>query len=180
MSAFDTKQRTYRHRNEISILLRLTGAEKPFPATVFASLGERASDLLNDARSFIPVRLANGETLIVSKTQIASVTEAPQEPEEPSKSKFHGEEFSKEKKAAKPAPGRNVDAYATLRISPTATLEEVRIAYKTRMKAVHPDAISALGLDADIAKAAVNAAQEVNIAYQRILRERGVHTEQTA
>ena len=75
MSAFDGKQRTYRHRNEIGVVLRLAAAgEEPVRATVFTSLGERASDLLNDARAFLPVRLASGETMIIAKSQIASIT----------------------------------------------------------------------------------------------------------
>ena len=143
-------------------------------ATVFASLGERASDLLNDARAFIPVRLASGETMIVAKSQIASITErAEHSAEEKSKPSLRDEDYLDEPKpdakALKP-----FDVYAALRIKPSATNEEIRAAYKARMKAVHPDALAALGLDEDFAKAAVLASQKVNYAYNKIMRERGL------
>ncbi len=176
MSAFDAKQRTYRHRSEICVTLRMSTSPEPVAATVFASLGERASDVLNDARSFIPVRLASGETMIIAKSQIASITEkdaASQEKnQDKKKSKLHGEDFSEapklEEKSVKP-----FDAYAALRIAPSASDDEIRTAYKARMKAVHPDRLSALGLDEEIAKAALLATQKVNYAYQKIMRERG-------
>ncbi|MEZ5916981.1 MAG: hypothetical protein R3C40_05365 [Parvularculaceae bacterium] len=52
-----------------------------------------------------------------------------------------------------------------------ATVEEVRRAYKVRIKAVHPDTLSGLELDDDIAKAAILAAQRVNYAYRQIMGE---------
>lgn len=171
--SFDAKQRTYRHRTEITVTLRMAGAGAPVAATVFTSLGERASDLLNDARAFIPVRLPSGETMIVAKSQIASITEETADPrEEKPKSKLHGEDFSTEPKLPE-KPLKSFDVYAALKIAPTATNEEVRAAYKARMKAVHPDALAALGLDEEISKAAVLAAQKVNYAYQKIMRDRG-------
>ena len=183
MTVFDTKQRTYRHRSELHVLLRLSGDAAPVEATLFASLGERASDLLNDTRAFIPVRLANGETMIVAKSQIASLVED-QNPsagasEDVPKSKFYGEDFS----SAPKQPGKaekTFDAYATLRVSPSASNEEIRAAYKARMKAVHPDALASLGLDEDLAKAAVLATQKVNYAYNKIMRDRETATNVTA
>ncbi|PQA85525.1 J domain-containing protein [Hyphococcus luteus] len=172
MSAFDAKQRTYRHRNEICVTLRMSTSEEPVAATVFASLGERASDLLNDSRAFIPVRLASGETMIIAKSQIASITEKETEAQDKKKSNLHGEDFSGEPKLEE-KPMKPFDAYAALRVAPSASDEEIRSAYKARMKAVHPDRLSSLGLDEEIAKAAVHASQKVNYAYQKIMRERG-------
>jgi DnaJ-class molecular chaperone len=172
MSAFDSKQRTYRHRNEINILLTMSTGQAPVAATVFASLGERASDLMNDSRAFIPVRLCSGETLIVAKTQIASIIEAGVQSEENARSKIYGEDFSAEPKLEDKQP-KLFDAYAMLRVSPAATNEEIRTAYKARMKAVHPDTFASLGLDEAISKAAVLATQKVNYAYHKIMRERG-------
>lgn len=176
MSAFDSKQRTYRHRNEINVLLRLATAQTPVEATVFTSLGERASDLLNDNRAFIPVRLGSGETMIVAKTQIASVIEASARKADDKGSKIYGEDFSAEEKSDE-KPVEKFDAYATLRIAPEASDEEIRTAYKARMKAVHPDSLASLGLDEEISKAAVLATQKVNYAYQKIMRERGAQTD---
>lgn len=176
MSAFDTKQRTYRHRNEINVLLQMSTSDAPVEATVFASLGERASDLLNDARAFIPVRLSSGETMIVAKTQIASIVEAAKGKNSGKNSKIHGEDFSADNKSDDKTMDK-FDAYALLRIAPTASDEEIRKAYKARMKAVHPDSLASLGLDEEISKAAVLASQKVNYAYQKIMRERGAQTD---
>ena len=177
MSAFDSKNRTYRHRNEINVLLRLSSSEDPVAATVFASLGERASDLLNDDRTFLPVRLAGGETMIIAKSQIASIVETRESDPAQESPNFHGEDFSETPKADKSV--KQFDPYAMLRISPSAGIDEIRAAYKARIKAVHPDALASLCLDEDIAKAAVLATQKVNYAYQRILREREVRTDRS-
>lgn len=171
MSTFDSKQRTYRHRNEINVLLTLSNSDNPVEATVFTSLGERASDLLNDQRAFIPVRLTNGETMIIAKSQIATIIEAEARKEENTKSKIYGEDFSTEPKL-EDVKIKSFDAYAMLRIEPSASNEEIRAAYKARMKAVHPDTFASLGLDEEISKAAVLATQKVNYAYQKIMRER--------
>jgi len=175
MTVFDTKQKSYRHRNEANVLLTLATSDKPVEATVFLSLGERASDLLNDSRAFIPVRLGGGETMIIAKSQIATIIEGKTAKDESGKSKIYGEDFSTTQKPD--APQKSFDAYAMLRIAPTASNEEVRAAYKARMKAVHPDTFASLGLDEEISKAAVLATQKVNYAYQKIMRERG--SEQT-
>lgn len=172
MSAFDTKQRAYRHRNEINVLLTLSSGEAPVEATVFASLGERASDLMNDVRSFIPVRLASGETMIVAKSQITSIIEAEAVTKNNGRSKIHGETFSADERI-EDNQTKVFDAYAMLRVAPSASNEEIRTAYKARMKAVHPDTFASLGLDEEISKAAVLATQKVNLAYQKIMRERG-------
>ena len=175
MTAF-TKHGSFKHRNEVVVDLRLAGRDKPVQATVFVTIGERASDLMNDARAFIPVRFANGETMIIAKTQITSISEGAfndtAEDTSPDKSWLHGEDFSSSPKPKK-KPASSFDAYAALRVSPSATTEEIRSAYKARIKAVHPDRLSAFDLDDEIAKAAVLATQKVNYAYQKIMRERG-------
>lgn len=172
MTVFDTKQKTYRHRNEVTVLLTLSTSDKPVEATMFLSLGERASDLLNDGRAFIPVRLGDGDTMIIAKSQIASIVEGAATAEEKAKAKLRGEDFSTDPKKNDATP-KNFDAYAMLRITPSATNEEIRAAYKARIKAVHPDTFASLGLDEEISKAAVLATQKVNYAYQKIMRDRG-------
>jgi len=66
----------------------------------------------------------------------------------------------------------NFDAYAILKVSPEADLEEIRKAYKIRIKAVHPDSVAALDLDPELIKAAIQSTQKVNYAYHHILKER--------
>jgi len=164
--SFDAKQRTYRHRNEITVALRMSGSAEPVAATVFASLGERASDLMNDARAFIPVRLASGETMIVEKSQIASIVEAAAAGrQEAPNSNLHGEDFSGEPKLQE-KPLKSFDVYAALKIAPTATNEEVRTAYKARMKEYHPDKVAHLGQELqDLAHRKV---LEIQAAYARL------------
>ena len=64
------------------------------------------------------------------------------------------------------------DAYAILKVSEDATLEEIRAAYKSRIKAVHPDSVAALDLDEELIRAAIQTTQRVNYAYHHILKER--------
>lgn len=69
------------------------------------------------------------------------------------------------------------DAYAILKVSPDASLEEIRSAYKSRIKAVHPDSVAALDLDEELIRAAIHTTQKVNFAYHHILKERKLNSE---
>jgi len=64
------------------------------------------------------------------------------------------------------------DASAILKVPPDANLEEIRAAYKSRIKAVHPDSVAALDLDEELIRAAIHTTQRVNYAYHHILKER--------
>ena len=68
---------------------------------------------------------------------------------------------------------KKFDPYAVLKLDHSATVNEIRAAYKSRIKAVHPDTIAALGLDEDLADAALKKTQKLNYAYRKIMRERG-------
>lgn len=63
-----------RHKTALGVRVALAGQE-PFEGFVFVKVDERLSDLLNDARAFIPVRRADGSTSIIAKSTIASITE---------------------------------------------------------------------------------------------------------
>jgi len=69
---------------------------------------------------------------------------------------------------------QSFDAYAVLKVSPSASLEEIRKVYKNRIKTVHPDTVAALDLDEDLVKAAIQTTQRINYAYHHILKERRV------
>ncbi len=176
MSVFDSKNRTFRHRNEIDVFLRLKGIEEDIPVTIFASLGERCLDLLNDDRTFIPVRHQSGETMLIAKTQILSLTEQDSKADDTEEMEQLEEDFSQET-IREAISKKSFDPYEMLRVSPSATPAEIRAAYKARIKAVHPDAIAPLGLDEDLTKAAILATQKVNYAYQKIMRERETTTD---
>jgi hypothetical protein len=181
-----------RSKKEISVLMSLSGDEI-FEATVFLLHDERLIDLLNDKRAFIPVKRQDGATIIVAKSNIISVVERRAEPheahaedhatqdEEPKtedkseKKQTEGDAASdKQERPRKPAyePRGHFDPYKTLRVSKDAADEEVRRAFKARMKAVHPDTLAGLDLDDEISKAAILASQRVNYAYQKIMKDR--------
>lgn len=179
MSHFDSKNRTFRHRNEIDVLLRLKDSDEAIPVTIFTGAGERALDLLNDTRAFIPVRLPSGEITLTAKTQIASIAERKFQKDQERAAEKHEEDFRHEEIEGAAAK-KSFDPYAMLRVAPSASADEIRAAYKARIKMVHPDALASLGLDEDITKAAILATQKVNYAYQKIMRERGSTTERFA
>ena len=64
------------------------------------------------------------------------------------------------------------DAYKVLEIEPTATDEEVRVAYRRMAVKHHPDKVASLG--EDIRKAANEKFQKINEAKERIYQSRGL------
>ena len=64
------------------------------------------------------------------------------------------------------------DAYTILGIDPSATDDEVKKAYREMAKKNHPDKVSYLG--DDVRKAAEKKFQEINDAYDRIKKQRGM------
>lgn len=167
---FDKHNASFRHVNSADVRLTLAGQE-PFNGVVYLFLGQRLSDLLNDQRAFIPVRLESGETMVVAKNQIASITEI---------QSVASEDDDNIALAPQKPERKGFDPYAVLRVSPEADLDAVRAAYKARIKAVHPDTVAALGLDDDLSRAALLAAQKVNYAYKKIMRERAGETAEAA
>ncbi len=149
----------YRHKNETPVRLHLIGGE-PENAHVFNVNGERITDLLNDPRSFIPIRTQSAGVKIVAKTQIVSILE-------------YGDDEVNPKPEARPASGKSRGPYAVLRIEEDASIEDIRTAYKARIKSVHPDLIASLNLDEDLSRAALLATQKLNYAYRKIMRDRG-------
>lgn len=68
------KSASYRHKRQARVKMTLAG-QKPFEAWVFLKIEERLIDLLNDERAFIPVKRADGATVITAKTNIVSIVE---------------------------------------------------------------------------------------------------------
>lgn len=65
------------------------------------------------------------------------------------------------------------DAYTILGIDPSATNDEVKKAYREMAKKNHPDKVSYLG--EDVRKDAEKKFQEINDAYDRIKKQRGMN-----
>lgn len=64
-------------------------------------------------------------------------------------------------------------AYTTLGVSPDATDEEIKKAYRRMARENHPDKVSHLG--EDIRKAAEEKFTRINLAYEEIKKQRGVN-----
>ncbi len=62
-------------------------------------------------------------------------------------------------------------SYKVLEVSPNATVEEIKKAYRSMARKHHPDKVSYLG--EDIRKAANEKFQKINEAYEKIKKERG-------
>ncbi|MGG5810377.1 TerB family tellurite resistance protein [Falsiroseomonas sp. CW058] len=66
------------------------------------------------------------------------------------------------------------DAYATLGLTAAATDEEVRLAWRKLMRENHPDALAARGVPPDFVARATQKVAEINAAWDRIKRQRGL------
>jgi DnaJ like chaperone protein len=69
-------------------------------------------------------------------------------------------------------PGAGDDAYAVLGLTPDASDEEVRTAYRSMAKQYHPDRVSHLG--EEFVRLAHEKFSRINEAYDRIRKERGL------
>ena len=163
---YNQRSAKIRQKEPISVAVELVNGVS-FEAIVYIALGHRLADLLNDERAFIPVERDGGDFLMIAKSQIASIGELFVADEEATSADQLDDENT-----GGAAKGRKFDPYAHLKLDPAATLEEVRAAYKSRIKLVHPDSVASLGLHDDLADAALRATQKLNYAYQKILRER--------
>jgi DnaJ-class molecular chaperone len=63
------------------------------------------------------------------------------------------------------------DAFATLGVSPNATDEEVRLAWRKLMRDNHPDGLAARGVPAEFVDRATRKVAEINAAYEALGNE---------
>ena len=66
------------------------------------------------------------------------------------------------------------DAYAVLGLPPEATDEQVRQAWRKLMRENHPDGLAARGVPPDYVERATRKVAEINAAWDRIKRQRGL------
>jgi DnaJ like chaperone protein len=66
------------------------------------------------------------------------------------------------------------DAYAVLGLTSSATDEEVRLAWRKLMRENHPDALASRGVPPDFVERATKKVAEINAAWDRIKRQRGL------
>jgi|GEM_PF-569807 len=166
---YNQRSAKVRQKDPIAVTIETVGGAS-FDGIVYVALGHRLADLLNDERHFIPVNRDDGAFIMLAKSQIVSILEMNIEPET-FESAQANDETDNEAAREKPT-SRKFDPYVLLKVSPTASMEEIRAAYKARIKLVHPDSVASLGLEEDLAQAALRATQKLNFAYQKIMRER--------
>ena len=117
---------------------------------LFVKHMQRVSDLLNDARQFLPLQAPDGRIVHLQKTKIASVSQLVQEPDQ--------EEI--------------VDPYDTLGVLPSASDEQVKEAYHSLCSDNHPDKLQGLGLPPDFSEIANSRIIRIIDAYRRITAAR--------
>jgi DnaJ like chaperone protein len=66
------------------------------------------------------------------------------------------------------------DAYQVLGVARTASNDEVRAAWKTLVRANHPDSLASRGVPAEFIASATDKVAGINAAWDRIKRERGL------
>jgi DnaJ like chaperone protein len=66
------------------------------------------------------------------------------------------------------------DAYAVLGLTPAASDEEIRLAWRKLMRDNHPDGLAARGVPPDFIERATRKVAEINAAWDRIKRQRGL------
>ncbi|MEM9262519.1 MAG: J domain-containing protein [Pseudomonadota bacterium] len=228
----------FRSKRETPVSVKLSSGES-FDGIVFLRLDERLVDMMNDPRTFIPVKRSNGSTVIVAKSAIESLLEAeeqtgdaaiaetvptPSSPDEPepsiSESDVGEEDHTLDQEGhvatkvdanheeAEPDPSLNTNtdgpasdgdeelrleaeeeepidtssdenetlhprlmsAYRALKVDHDASDEDIKAAFKARIKAVHPDAL--VGAEAGKKDAALHATKLINRAYDAVMKER--------
>ncbi len=116
---------------------------------VYCSQDERLSDLLNDDKQFLPFETMDGEIIFVTKDAMSQV--AP-----------------KEKIGLENA---YLDPHDILNLPKDAPLEKIKEAYHAKVRAFHPDRLTALELPDEIISYATDIMARVNDAYQRLLKQ---------
>ncbi|MEM9899206.1 MAG: DnaJ domain-containing protein [Pseudomonadota bacterium] len=228
----------FRSKRETPVSVKLSSGES-FDGIVFLRLDERLVDMMNDPRTFIPVKRSNGSTVIVAKSAIESLLEAeeqtgdasisetvptPSSPDEPEPSisecdvveedHTHDQEgqaaieYEASHEEGQSGPSRNINAddppsdgdeelpleaeddepngttsddtetlhprlisaYRALKVDPDASDEDIKAAFKARIKAVHPDAL--VGAEEGKKDAALHATKLINRAYDAVMKER--------
>lgn len=80
-------------------------------------------------------------------------------------------EFDRRQRPRAPRSGNTVEAYAALGISPGASEEEVKTAYRAMARKYHPDRVNHLG--EEFVKMATEKFQAIHLAYTAVRKERG-------
>ena len=160
---FSSGDAFYQHKNAMPVRVEVAAADT-INGFVFLAVGDRLSDLLNDARPFIPVRRSDGEIVIIAKLHIVSMVER--------------EASQKELDAAGAKPGplppANDDPYGMLQVAQDAPMADIISACRRQTEKLLPRNMVGVNVDDPQIKSALSAAKKILNAYKMILRERGL------
>ncbi|MBI1394218.1 MAG: DnaJ domain-containing protein [Alphaproteobacteria bacterium] len=88
----------FRSKKEAAVTVRLTSGDQ-FSGYVFLKIDERLIDLMNDPRSFIPIKRRDGGTVIIAKSAVESLRDGFEEDaahDGPAEEQFAEEQFAEE------------------------------------------------------------------------------------
>ncbi|MCP1337319.1 J domain-containing protein [Futiania mangrovi] len=142
------RMKRYKQRLRVSVE---RGAKGTLEAYLFLGQNERLIELMNDYREFLPFETLLGKFLLIPKREITEITPVD----------------------STGAPvGLKTNPYKVLNVTRNASPEEVHDAYRTLMKALHPDRVRAAGLGDELIQYATERTQIVAAAYQEIVEQR--------
>ena len=143
------KDATYRTKQKVRVDLQLED-RSVLDGYVFCSQGERVSDILNDARDFLPFETHTKDIMMLRKGIISSIV-------------------AREETGRRTVP---TDPFEILGISRSASHEDIKHAYHEKVHLYHPDKLTSLDLPEDITSYASDALARINSAYALVMRQR--------
>ena len=144
------KDASYRTKTKVRVDLQLED-RSTLDGFVFCSQGERVSDILNDAREFLPFETHTKDIMMLRKGVISSIV---------------AHENSDKKRIS-------TDPFEILGVSPGSTPNEIKQAYHQKVRLYHPDKLTSLDLPEDITSYASDTLARINSAYDLIMRKMG-------
>lgn len=147
------KDASYRTKTKVRVDLQLED-RSTLDGFVFCSQGERVSDILNDARDFLPFETHTKDIMMLRKGIISSIV-------------------------AREGNGNQkplTDPFEILGVSRASSRNEIRQAYHQKVRLYHPDRLTSLDLPEDITSYASDTLARINSAYDVIMRKMGAET----
>ena len=147
------KDASFRTKTKVRVDLQLKD-RSTLDGFVFCSQGERVSDILNDAREFLPFETHTEDIMMLRKGVITSI--------------LAREEDDRKKLVT--------DPFEILGISPGSSRDEVKQAYHQKVRLYHPDKLTSLDLPEDMTSYASDTLARINSAYDLVMRQMGAET----
>lgn len=147
------KDASYRSKTRVRVNLQLEDRSM-LDGFVFCGQGERLSDILNDAREFLPFETHTKDIMMLRKGMISNIVAR--------------EEVGKKTVST--------DPFEILGISKAASHDEIKQAYHQKVRLYHPDKLTSLGLPDDVTSYASDTLARINSAYDLIMRQMAAET----